>query len=198
MNQPKWDDRYNKDHYIFGTDPNAFLAEFYQHIPKGDVLCLADGEGRNSVFLAKQGYQVTAVDASLVGIEKAKSLAQQNRVYVNFIHADLAEFDMGDSIWDGIVSIFCHLPVSLRQKVHGGAVKGLRKEGVFLLEAYTPKQLEYATGGPPKAELLMTSETLTRELSGLNFNHLVELERDVQEGTDHAGLASVVQLVGKK
>ena len=198
MNQSKWDNRYQSEDYVFGTEPNTFLAEQYSAIPKGKVLCLADGEGRNSVFLAKLGYEVTAVDMSLVGINKAKLLADQNGVHISFVHANLQDFDIGEGCWHGIVSIFCHLPVPLREKLHTAVVQGLNMGGVFLLESYTPEQLKHGTGGPPDADLLMTSETLREELRGLDFEYLVELERDVREGAGHVGLSSVVQLCARK
>lgn len=195
---PKWDEKYDLDEYLFGTEPNQFLADSYGAIPKGEVLCLADGEGRNSVFLAQQGYRVTAVDISLVGLEKAKRLAEKNKVSVNFVHADLQEYPLGENCWDGIVSIFCHTPVSLREKIHSDVVTGLKSEGVFLLEAYTPEQLKHGTGGPQAEELLMTSASLTDELKGLHIEHLQELERYVKEGIGHDGHSAVVQLCARK
>ncbi len=199
MNQSKWDSKYGDNQsYIFGTEPNTFLAEYFSQLPRGKVLCLGDGEGRNSVFLAKQRYQVTAVDMSLIGIEKAKKLAEENDVSINFVHRDLQDYEIGENCWQGIVSIFCHVPVSLRQKIHADVVRGLKPAGVFLLESYTPDQLKHGTGGPPNADLLMTSATLSQELTGLSFSHLVEIERDVQEGSGHSGWSAVVQLVAVK
>lgn len=194
----KWDEKYSIGQYLFGTEPNTYLAERYAEIPMGEVLCLGDGEGRNSVFLAKQGYKVTAVDISLVGLNKAKDLAQKNKVEMEFIQADLAEFDIGRNKWQGIVSIFCHLPPSLRKQVHKGCLDGLKNGGAVLLEAYTPAQLEKGTGGPANIDMLMHASLLQKEFDGLNFLHLAELERDVQEGQGHSGLSSVVQMVGLK
>lgn len=195
---PKWDEKYSRDQYLFGTEPNAYLAERYADIPMGEVLCLGDGEGRNSVFLAKQGYKVTAVDMSLVGLSKAKKLAQQNVVEIDFVHSDLAEFDIGQSQWQGIVSIFCHLPPVLRQKVHRDCVTGLADGGAILLEAYTPEQLKNGTGGPANIDMLMTADTLREDFKGVNFLRLAELDRDVQEGQGHFGPSAVVQLAGIK
>ncbi len=194
----KWDDRYSEDGYLFGTAPNSFLAEHVKSIPKGDVLCLADGEGRNSVFLAKQGYQVTAVDMSLIGINKAKKLAKQNSVSIDFIHSDIKDYAIAENHWEGIVSIFFHIPVDLRVSLHTSVMQGLKNKGTFILEAYTPDQLKHGTGGPADAKLTMRKEPLTQELKGLSFSHLAEIERDVQEGSGHAGWSSVVQLVGHK
>jgi len=191
-----WDEKYNTDEYVYGKDPNDFLKENYSSIPKENVLFLGDGEGRNSVFLASKGYDVTAVDISPVGLGKAKRLAKDANVYVECLCADLQTFDLGEKYWDGIVSIFCHLPVELRRDLHKRIESALKPNGVFLLEAYTPKQLEFKTGGPPIAEMMMSEEILIEELPELKFSHLIELEREVKEGIGHHGMASVVQAIG--
>jgi SAM-dependent methyltransferase len=193
-----WDERYSEEGYIYGTAPNDFLAANYQRMPKGNVLCLADGEGRNSVFLAEQGYTVTAVDASSVGIEKGKRLAAERGVKVESIHADLAEFSIEPNHWQGVVSIFAHVPPPVRKRIHGQVVAGLVPGGVLLLEAYTPKQLEFGTGGPPVPELTMDLERLEAELAGLDFQLAEEMERDVVEGKYHTGRGAVVQLIATK
>lgn len=193
-----WDERYDTDDYVYGINPNDFLKDNVQAIPKGHVLSLAEGEGRNAVFMAKQGYTVTAVDASAVGLKKAKRLAEKNDVKIECIHADLADFDLGKSQWDGIISIFCPLPPAVRKSLYKNVIRGLKPNGVFLLEAYTPEQLHYGTGGGSSVELMQTKQTLINELPGLTFHHLSEIERDVTEGVYHTGLASVVQAIAVK
>lgn len=193
-----WDERYATEEYVYGAEPNDFLKINIDAIPKGRVLSLAEGEGRNAVFLAKQGYSVTAVDSSSVGLDKAKKLAKENGVNIEFIYSDLAEYDVGQSQWDGIISIFCPLPPSLRKPLHKKVVRGLKQNGVFLLEAYTPKQLEYGTGGGNSVELMQSLDSLSSELKGISFKHLLELERQVIEGVYHTGIAAVVQAIGIK
>jgi len=190
-----WDERYSAQEYAYGTNPNNFLEANVSSIPKGKVLSLAEGEGRNAVFLAKQGYSVTAVDASLVGLNKARKLAEDNGVIVEFIHTDLAEYDLGENKWDGIVSIFCPLPSSIRKQLHKKVEAALKRNGVFLLEAYTPAQLKYGTGGGNSVDLMQSKESLRLELAGLKFKHLIEQERDVVEGIYHTGIGSVVQAI---
>jgi SAM-dependent methyltransferase len=190
-----WDARYSIEEYAYGIKPNKFLEENVNHIPKGKVLSLAEGEGRNAVFLAKQGYSVTAVDASIVGLNKARKLAEENGVVVEFIHADLADYDLGENKWDGIVSIFCPLPSSLRKQLYKRVEAGLKRNGVFLLEAYTPDQLKHGTGGGNSADVMQSKESLRLELAGLKFRHLIELERDVIEGIYHTGIGAVVQAI---
>jgi len=191
-----WDEKYNVENYIYGIEPNDFLKENITVLPKGEVLCLAEGEGRNAVFLAKNGYQVTAVDSSSVGLEKAKRLADENGVSIEFIHCDLSLYDLGEHKWDGIVSIFCHVPEEIRKMLHKGIVKGLKQSGILLLEAYTPAQLEYETGGPPTTDLMYSEKILREELAGISFSRLVEIERKIVEGSYHTGLGAVVQAIG--
>ena len=193
-----WDERYSAEEYAYGTTPNEFLEENINSIPKGKVLSLAEGEGRNAVFLAKQGYSVTAVDASLVGLNKARKLAEKNDVVVELIHADLADYDLGKNKWEGIVSIFCPLPSSLRKELYKKVMTGLKRNGVFLLEAYTPDQLKHGTGGGNSVDVMQSKHSLSLELSGLKFKHLIELERDVIEGVYHTGIGSVVQAIAAK
>jgi len=193
-----WDERYSTEEYAYGKTPNNFLEENYNLIPKGKVLSLAEGEGRNAVFLAKQGYSVTAVDASRVGLAKAKKLAEENGVTIELVHTDLVEFDISENRWDGIVSIFCPLPSAQRKVLHKKVVAGLKPNGVFLVEAYTPDQLKHATGGGKSADMMTTKESLILELEGLKFMHLLELERNVVEGIYHTGLAAVIQAIALK
>jgi SAM-dependent methyltransferase len=193
-----WDERYSAEEYVYGTKPNEFLEAKVGFIPKGEVLSLAEGEGRNAVFLAKQGYSVTAVDASPVGLNKARRLAEENGVVVEFIHADLADYDLGEDRWDGIISIFCPLPSSLRKQLYKKVEAGLKRNGVFLLEAYTPDQLKHGTGGGNSVDVMQSKESLSLELTGLKFKHLVELERDVREGIYHTGMGAVVQAIASK
>ena len=201
MNSKFWNDRYAaSDEYVFGTAPNDFLARCALRIPAGGrVLCLAEGEGRNAVFLAELGYDVTAVDQSAAGLDKAAALAAARGVRIRTEVADLADYRIEPESWAGIVSIFTHLPQELRARTHAAAVAGLRPDGVFILEAYTPEQVKWKTGGPVGSpELLMTLEALRAELAGLNLIIAHEINRDVVEGSGHTGHAAVVQICGRK
>lgn len=193
-----WDERYNTEDYAYGTSPNEFLKENFREIPMGRVLSLAEGEGRNAVFLAQQGYTVTAVDGSAVGIEKARKLAAASGVEVSWVHADLGDYDLGDNAWDGIVSIFFPAPSELRRDLYRRVLRALKPNGVFLLEAYTPAQLSRGTGGGSSEDAMQTAASLRLELQGLSFRHLLELERTVIEGTYHTGMGCVVQAIASK
>ena len=194
----RWDERYAHDHYHFGTEPNGFLADVSGRLTPGRALCIADGEGRNSVSLAEQGHTVSAMDASVVGMRKANRLAAERGVEIETEVADLTEYEFGVERWDLIVSIFCHLPPDLRRDVHRRAVVGLRPGGAILLEAYTPDQLRYGTGGPPVRDLLMTLEDLREDFAGLDIEIGREIVRDVVEGSGHRGEAAVVQVLARK
>lgn len=193
-----WDERYANEEYAYGTEPNDFLAAQAAHIPNGRVLCLADGEGRNGVWLAQQGYDVTAIDLSAVGLEKARKLAASRNVKLNTVHADLAEYKIEPNTWDGIVAIFSHFPAFVRHHLYPQAVAGLRPGGVVVLELYPPKQLEFGTGGPRDLDLLATLEDLRHDLDGLQFAIAQEIEREIHEGRYHGGHSAVVQILGVK
>ena len=193
-----WDQRYAEEGYAYGERPLPFLVEMLPHLPVGETLCLAEGEGRNAVFLASHGFQVSAVDQSETGLAKARDLADRHGVSLTTTQADLANFDLGSKRWDLIVSIWAHLPSALRVPLHRQVVEGLRPGGALVLEAYTPGQLQFGTGGPGDVDLLMTLQGLRQELSGLELRVGREIEREVQEGKYHNGTSAVVQILAFK
>lgn len=133
-----WNERYAEPFASYGTEPNDFLREVADRIPAGPVLCLAEGEGRNAVFLAGRGHSVTAVDLSDVGLRNARELAARHGVTIETVVADLATYDFGSARWAGIVSIWAHVPAAVRAGLHAACAWALRPGGVFVLEAYTP------------------------------------------------------------
>jgi len=193
-----WDQRFASPEYLYGTEPNHFLKSNSKLIPKSKVMCIGEGEGRNSVFLAKQDYNVTAIDYSLTGLKKTEKLAKENKIEVELIHADITEYNFEKNKWQGIVSIFCHIDKISREKLHKNCVNALVENGVFLLEGYSPNQLKYATGGPKNLDLLMNLKDISKELIVLEFLQSQEIERELFEGTLHKGLDSVVQIIGRK
>jgi SAM-dependent methyltransferase len=200
MLTPKfWDDRYGTPDYLYGTEPSDFLAERWSTLlPGGEILCLADGEGRNGVFLATKGMRVTAVDSSVVGLAKAERLAAERGVPYDTVVADLGTWDVGDARWDGIVSIWAHLPAPLRATLHPRLARALRPGGVLLLEHYHPRQLGYGTGGPPDPTMMLTLEELEASFPGWIPLHTFEGERIVVEGSGHGGKSYVTQGILKK
>jgi len=193
-----WDKRYGLEGWAFGTEPNDFLRQEAHRIQPGRVLCLGEGEGRNAVFLAENGFEVVGVDRSQVGMDKAQELAQERGVFIETVVSSIEDFELTEGEWQGIISIFFHLPPDLREKVNRSVVRGLAPGGVLILEAFTPKQLELGTGGPPDLDRLIALPTLEEELEGLDFLVAQETEREVHEGRMHTGRGSVVQVVGMR
>ena len=194
-----WDSRYSGTDFVYGTQANDFLVQQAAHLPAtGRVLCLADGEGRNGVWLARRGLQVTSVDISAQGVEKARRLASQAGVSLEAVVADVTAFDGGLQRWDAVVSIFLHLPEGARSALHRRVELALKPGGVFLWEAYGPEQLARATGGPREAHLLPTLDAVLRDFSNCAILHAWAGSRWVQEGSLHTGEGSVTQLVARK
>jgi SAM-dependent methyltransferase len=193
-----WDDRYRDDEYAYGREPNEFLRAEAHRIAPGRVLCIAEGEGRNAVFLAGLGHEVTAVDFSVEGLRKAERLAREQNVEIATVQADLATYEPELDAFTGIVAIFAHLPEPVRKHVHGWIPRALRPGGIYILEAYTPAQLALGTGGPRNAALLMTLAGLKEELAPLTMEVGREVEREIHEGALHGGPSATVQLVATR
>ena len=197
-----WNARYAEPELAYGDAPNDFLASVADRLPEsGRVVCLAEGQGRNAVWLAARGHRVLAVDQSAVGLARAQSLASARGVTLDTEVADLAAFDLGEAAWDAVVSVFAHTPADVRRDLHRRAVAALRPGGALVLEAYTPEQTARDTGGPSgdaARDICMTAEGLRAELDGLRFEILRETERAVHEGPYHTGEAAVVQALAWK
>ncbi len=192
-----WNEVYSGDDYYYGTSPNDFLAE---HIGKlsGRVLSLAEGEGRNAVFMAKNGLDVWAVDGSETGLAKARALAASRNVNFDTEVADLNDFAPPASSIQGAVSIFAHLPGAARRQLHQRVEQALQPGGIFLLEGYSQAQLPRSTGGPKNPDMLFSLDELLKDFSNSDMLLGQEIEREVLEGRGHTGVASVVQLIMRK
>lgn len=192
-----WNEVYSGDDYYYGTSPNDFLAE---HIGKlsGRILSLAEGEGRNAVFMAEQGLDVWAVDGSETGLAKARTLAASRNVNFDTEVADLNDFAPPASSIQGAVSIFAHLPGAVRRQLHQRVEQALQPGGIFLLEGYSQAQLPRSTGGPKNPDMLFSLDELLKDFSNSDMLLGQEIEREVLEGRGHTGVASVVQLIMRK
>ena len=193
-----WDSRYAEADWAYGCEPNDFLREHAQQLQAGEALCLAEGQGRNAVYLASLGHRVTAQDLSPVGLERAEQLARQRGVTIECLCCDLNDLQLEAESTDLVVAIWMHLPPDQRARVHAQAMRALRPGGHLILEAYTPRQLRFGTGGPPTAELLIEPDQVRTELQGLEWLVLREQERWIEEGPYHRGQSAVVQAVGHK
>jgi cyclopropane fatty-acyl-phospholipid synthase-like methyltransferase len=195
-----WDERYAGDEYLFGTEPNAFLQSQQAVLKQGaDCLAVADGEGRNGVWLAQQGLRVLSVEASAVALNKAKKLAQQRGVAIDFELADLLQWDWGESRFDVVVAIFIQFtgPVQ-REQMFANIKRCLKPGGLLLLQGYTPRQLEYKTGGPSQEENLYTESLLRNAFSDWEILHLREHDDFISEGAGHSGMSALIDMVAKK
>lgn len=192
-----WNTRYAERDYFYGAAPNTFLVDQLDQLT-GPVLSLCEGEGRNAVFLAKNGLSVLGVDISDVALAKAHRLAEQAGVSIDTQLADLAAYQPAPETYGAIVSIFAHLPSVVRDSLYPQLEKSLKPGGVLLLEAYSEHQLQNTTGGPKELDLLMTKSKLLQAFPNLEPVLIQELDRQVVEGKGHTGMASVVQFIGRK
>ncbi len=197
MSKINWNHRYSDNEFIYGTEPNAFLVEHSSKLV-GPVLSLAEGEGRNAVYLAALGLQVHCVDGSSVGLAKAQRLAQTKGVDINTEVADLATYQPAANRYQSVISISAHLPSKIRYRLYPMIERCLLPNGILVLEAYSENQLGRNTGGPKDVDMLMTVSKIEREFPNLEPIILRTIDREVYEGKQHTGLASVVQYVGKK
>ncbi len=195
-----WDTRYAGEEYHFGTEPNAFLVSQQQHLKAGmKCLAIADGEGRNGVWLAEQGLDVLSVDSSSVAQTKAQKLAQQRGVTMRFEHADMMSWDGGNARFDVVVAIFIQfVGPTLRERQFALLKQFLNPGGVLLLQGYTPRQLDYRTGGPSQVENLYTETMLRDAFSDMEIVHLAEHDDVIREGAGHSGMSALVDMVARK
>jgi SAM-dependent methyltransferase len=200
MSSTFWDERYSTDDYIFGTAPNAFLASQAGLIHSGmQALAIADGEGRNGVWLAGQGVHVHAIDVSPVALEKARKLAAARGVTLEIEQADVLNWRWPEAAYDLVVAIFIQFaPPPERDRIIAGIRRTLKPGGLLILQGYTPKQIEYGTGGPPGAANMYTPELLREWFGDWDILHLHEHESVIREGSHHHGMSALVDLVARK
>ncbi|MBN6063613.1 class I SAM-dependent methyltransferase [Aggregatibacter actinomycetemcomitans] len=195
----KWDERYQTEDYIFGTEPNEFIARIKSYLPtSGRALDLATGEGRNGVFLALHGLETEGVDMSKVGLLKAQALARKQNVSFTTRLANIAEMDMPTAYYAVITSVFCHFMEPQRTQVMQRIVNALQPGGLFAGVFYHPDQIHYGTGGPGQVEMLGTLTQMQQALAGLEWLIAEHSVREMNEGNRHIGTSSVICLLGHK
>ena len=196
----RWNARFGGDHFHFGTEPNVFLASQAARLRAGmSALSVADGEGRNSVWLARHGLRVTAFDISPVGVDKARRLAAEAGVAVEYHVADINEWNWDAASYDVVAAIFIQFASPPeRARIFAGMMRALRPGGMLVLQGYAPRQLEYKTGGPGVAENLYTAELLRSQFAALDIVHLAEHDSEIREGKGHSGMSALVDLVARR
>ena len=195
-----WDERYAGEEYHFGTEPNAFLSAQRALLKSGmSCLAVADGEGRNGVWLAEQGLHVLSVDSSAVAQRKARILAKQRGVTLDFALVDVLQWYWGVNEFDVVAGIFIQFaPPVLREQLFANIKRCLKPGGLLLLQGYTPRQLEYKTGGPSQAENLYTEAMLRAAFADWDILHLIEHDDIIHEGAGHDGMSALIDLVARK
>jgi SAM-dependent methyltransferase len=196
-----WNERFDKDEFIFGKEPNEYLVETAaRFLKKNDrVLCIADGEGRNGVWLAKQGMQVVGFDASDIALVKAKQFAKDNQVEVEYLFSGTDSFDWQANAYDAVAAIFIQFAdPAMRERIFQNVYQTLKPGGIFILQGYTPKQLDYKTGGPSAIEHLYTEESIRGLVKNFEVLELVSYEKVLNEGARHSGMSALLGLVARK
>lgn len=196
-----WNKRFDKEEFIFGKKPNEYLVEKTSQYLKSSnkVLCIADGEGRNGVWLAKQGMQVVGFDASDIALAKAKQFAQENHVAVDYSFSDTDSFTWQVNAYDAVIGIFIQFAEpEMRSRIFKQVHSALKPGGIFILQGYTPKQLEYKTGGPSLIEHLYTEEIIRGLAKDFQILDLCCYEKELSEGARHTGMSALLGLVAQK
>ncbi|MBN1301635.1 MAG: class I SAM-dependent methyltransferase [Melioribacteraceae bacterium] len=194
----KWDERFANKEYMYGKDPNKFFKQEIDKLTPGKALFIGEGEGRNAVYAATLGWQVDAVDWSENARKKAISLAIDKNTTINYYLSAFNDLTIREDYYDLIVFIFIHEEPDLREKLHSLALKGLKKGGVIILEAYEKEQLKFKSGGPKNPEMLYSLEDIYNDFNELSISHFSKEIISQQEGFIHNGNAAVIQYVGTK
>jgi SAM-dependent methyltransferase len=196
----RWEERFSVPDYLFGKEPNYFLTSCAPLLPaRGKVLAIADGEGRNGVWLAERGLDVLSIEYSDSAREKAKALAKERNVNVTFERADVHEWPYPEAAFDVVIDIFTQFSTPAQRPVKwAGVRRALKPGGLLILQGYTPKQLQYGTGGPKVVEHLYTRAMLEEAFGDLRDLTIVEEEREMHEGAAHSGMSAVINLTGWK
>ena len=195
-----WDARYDRPDYLFGEEPNAFLKSQLERIKlHKSALAVADGEGRNGVWLAQQGLAVTSIDASAVALRKAEDLAARRGVSISTQLIDMNDFEWQPAAFDLVVAIFIQFAdPRLRDDLFAGTIRTLAPRGTLLMQGYRREQLAYGTGGPPHVDHLYTEEMLRRAFESLEIIELSSYDAEIQEGQAHRGMSALIDLVARK
>ncbi len=195
-----WNERFAGEDYRFGTEPNAFLASERGRLKPGQrALAIADGEGRNGVFLAEQGLDVLSIDFSPIALQKASALAAARGVTLATEAADMETWEFVPERFDVVVAIFIQFAgPALRDRIFAGIRRTLAPGGLLLLQGYHPEQIGYGTGGPPQSENMYTAAMLREAFAEFDILHLREHDSVLKEGAGHDGMSALVDLVAVK
>jgi SAM-dependent methyltransferase len=198
MANNQWDERFSGNEYYYGTQPNTFFKEELTKLKAGRILMLGEGEGRNGVYAAQQGWQVDAVDSSTEAKKKALALAKQRNTALNYAVQDLEMFVPQENMYNAVGLIFIHLPEALRKQIHTRCIAALKPGGRIILEAFAKEQITKTSGGPKNIELLYSTDIIAQDFYSMKAILLVQKIVELKEGEHHSGEAVVVRFVGEK
>jgi SAM-dependent methyltransferase len=190
-----WDQRFSAPEYIYGIEPNAFFSGILQGEPAGRLLLPAEGEGRNAVFAARHGWQVTAVDFSAMAREKALALARRAGVGIDYQLADLVSWEPEPSAFDLVALLYLHVPSAARRALHRRLVAAVKPGGLLVLEAFSQAQFGNSSGGPQNLDLLYAIDDLREDFAGLAIRSLAAVTVTLDEGAGHQGRAQVIRMI---
>lgn len=193
-----WDKRYAEADFAYGCEPNVFLKENISKITNKKILFPAEGEGRNAVFVAQQGYDVSAFDTSEEGQKKAIQLAQNCKTSIDYKVGFLEDLNYSENEFDAIVLIYAHVPAEIRKKFHHKLLSLLKPNGTIIFEAFGKEQLKYTSGGPKDIKMLFSEEEIKEEFPNVQFSVLETIETELNEGKYHIGKANVVRFIAIK
>jgi ubiquinone/menaquinone biosynthesis C-methylase UbiE len=193
-----WNERYAEKEFVYGKEPNQFLKENLHKLPKGKILFAAEGEGRNAVFTAQNGYTVVAFDYSESAKNKAVTLAKEQNVEIDYLVADVLELPYESESFDALVMIYAHFPIKIRKEAHQKLLSLLKPHGKILFEAFEKEQIHYSSGGPKDSTMLFSEEELIDEFQTIQFDFLKTALIELNEGLYHQGTGSVVRFIGEK
>ncbi len=194
-----WDERFAAEEFVYGIDPNTFLVQVAEQFqPGGRLLSLGAGEGRNEIWLAEQGFRVTAVDSSAVGLEKLNKLAEARGVRVETVLADALEFEPEAEAFDAAVMIFLHVGSASRPGLHSKLWSALRPGGLLAMELFRSEQIERESGGPRNPDFLYDPAEIPLDLPRAELLVHQSIERDLSEGVLHMGEACIMQVLARK
>ncbi len=193
-----WDDRYAADEFIYGTDPNEWLAHHLENLTPGKALFPAEGEGRNAVYAAKKGWQSEAFDFSKSAAKKAGKLARENGVNLSYSVCGGEDYPWQAGVYDLILLSYVHMEPESRQIFHRKVLEALKPGGTVILEAFSPEQLHYQSGGPKNADWLFSLEDLQKDFAGMQVSEIKQEIIQLNEGTGHHGEGSVVRFLARK
>ncbi|MFA5010798.1 MAG: class I SAM-dependent methyltransferase [Ignavibacteria bacterium] len=198
MENKFWDERYSEQHYVYGKEPNGFFKQWIDKLQPGKLLLPGEGEGRNAVYAAKKGWDVTAIDFSEQAKIKAIKLAEENNVTINYIVSSTADYKYPEQEYDAAALVFVHFAQGLRENVHRSIIKSLKTGGTLIIEAFSKAQIHNSSGGPKDLNALYSIDDFRNDFCGLNISELSEYHIELKEGDYHKGPADVIRFAAIK